>query len=479
MTDTSGDDVLLVSWRRIQQLARDHARDDSKYAVLPLIFLKSLYDQTVQPAAPEGGSALPLQVRDGDRFGQLVRGFWEMDHDQRLEQRLDEVLRELARRIPSLADIGDVNGDFFGHMMAGNADERHEFLVRVMHIIKSVPCRLSPTADRSHPFDVFLDKYASLPGQSSGIGHCPHGVAELLTEIVDPRPGERIYHPGCGFGDILLPLLHRTQGSFVAAQEAQGRTRMLGAMRLALHGFPQVRIAAGNLPHASHDHYDAIIADLSRLWDLRKRDDPAPLPGIFRAIDPRTGADQLRAICTSIDFLAAHHGRAALLIPHGPLFRQGPFREMRRVLLAENLLDAIIGLPSGILHATKIPVAVLVIKNTRKTGVPITVMDASGAYLDGRFQNVLRPDVENARIIDAYRQRRHIAGFCRQVSPDEIHDNDELFSPSVYIPTRALPEPPIAAIEDLTRDIADIDQRLAAIIEQRQKLFATDLYDTI
>jgi type I restriction enzyme M protein len=61
-------------------------------------------------------------------------------------------------------------------------------------------------------------------------------------------------------------------------------------------------------------------------------------------------------------------GRVAVVAPHGVLFRGGAEAKIRQKLIEENLLDAVVGLPTNLFQSTAIPVVVLIFDRRRETG---------------------------------------------------------------------------------------------------------------
>ena len=114
----------------------------------------------------------------------------------------------------------------------------------------------------------------------------------------------------------------------------------------------------------------------------------------------------------------------AIILPHGVLFRGGKEEAIRKKLLEDDNIDAVIGLPANLFYSTGIPVCVLVLKKCRKNE-KILFINASGEehYEKGKRQNYLR-ETDVDKIVETYQYRREEPRFSCQVSLQEIKDND-------------------------------------------------------
>jgi type I restriction enzyme M protein len=135
-------------------------------------------------------------------------------------------------------------------------------------------------------------------------------------------------------------------------------------------------------------------------------------------------------------------GRAGVVLPHGVLFRGGAEGNIRRGILEEDLLEAVIGLPSNLFFGSSIPACLFIINKNKSKKLKGKVFFLYGAndYLEGKSQNKLRKeDIE--RIVNAYRENRSIEKYCRPVALDEIRANDYNLNITRYIDITEEEEP--------------------------------------
>jgi type I restriction enzyme M protein len=122
-----------------------------------------------------------------------------------------------------------------------------------------------------------------------------------------------------------------------------------------------------------------------------------------------------------------------VVVPHGVLFRASSEGKIRKQLIEENLLDAVIGLPSNLFYGTGIPAAVLIFKRN-KVDTNVLFIDASREYQDGKNQNRLRQsDID--KIVATYQARETVDKYAYLASFEEIEENDFNLNIPRYVDT--------------------------------------------
>lgn len=123
----------------------------------------------------------------------------------------------------------------------------------------------------------------------------------------------------------------------------------------------------------------------------------------------------------------------AVVVPHGVLFRGAAEGRIRKLLIEENLLDVVIGLPEKLFYGTGIPAAVLVFRK-KKADDKVLFIDASGDYQDGKNQNYLR-EGDLQRILDTVKARKSVDKYAYLASPAEMAENDYNLNIPRYVDT--------------------------------------------
>jgi type I restriction enzyme M protein len=133
-------------------------------------------------------------------------------------------------------------------------------------------------------------------------------------------------------------------------------------------------------------------------------------------------------------------GRVVVVVPHGVLFRGASEGKIRQKLIEENLLDAVIGLPTNLFTSTGIPVAILVFDRSREQNgknqnrKDIVFIDASKEFRTGKAQNFLE-DAHIEKIVSTYRERKSVDKYSYVATPDEICDNSYNLNIPRYVDT--------------------------------------------
>ena len=128
------------------------------------------------------------------------------------------------------------------------------------------------------------------------------------------------------------------------------------------------------------------------------------------------------------------NGRAGVVLPHGVLFRSGSEGRIREQIIKNDLLEAVIGLPSKLFYGTGIPAAILIFNRNKPENKKnkVLIIDAEKDFLEGKNQNTLRKqDIE--KIIKAYDQYQDIEKYARVVGIKEIEENEYNLNVRRYI----------------------------------------------
>ena len=131
-----------------------------------------------------------------------------------------------------------------------------------------------------------------------------------------------------------------------------------------------------------------------------------------------------------------HEGKAGVVMPHGVLFRGGAEGAIRKGLIEEDLIEAVIGLPSNLFYGTGIPACILILNRNKaeERKNKIFFLDGSQNYQEGKNQNTLR-DQDIEKIVEAYDKNEEVEKYCQSVSIEEVRGNDHNLNIARYIDT--------------------------------------------
>ena len=349
-------------------------------------------------------------------------------------------------------------------------------------------------------YEYLIAQFAAGSGKKAGEFYTPQAISTILARIVvldsqDPTRGPRQYMRrvldfACGSGSLLLNVLRQMKGSkgigTLYGQELNITTYNLARMNMLLHGVKDdaFKIFHGNtLTNEWTDifnpndlkkiEFDAIVANppFSLKWNPREELAQDPRFGNY-GLAPKKAAD-MAFLLHGFHYLR-DNGTMAIILPHGVLFRGGVEERIRRKLIDDGHIDAVIGLPPKLFFSTGIPVCILVLKKCVRPD-DVLFIDASREFAKDKKQNRLRmgengePD-DIAHIIDTYSQRREEARYSRRVPIAEIRQNDYNLNIPRYIDTYEEEEP--IDLHDVMHRLHDLEARRADLDRQIDAYFA-------
>lgn len=298
-----------------------------------------------------------------------------------------------------------------------------------------------------------IERFGTEAGKKAGEFFSPRTLCKLVAQLAEPKAGDRICDPACGSGGLLLLAgaeVEKTGSKDYAlyGQEKTGATYNLARMNMFLRGLDSARIEWGdtlNNPLLRDGNglmkFDVVVANppfsLDKWGDKSLENDK--YNRFWRGMPPASKGDYA-FISHMVETAKAKEGRVAVIVPHGVLFRGSSEGRIRQVLIQENILDAVIGLPSGLFQTTGIPVAVLIFDRSREPGgknenrKDVLFIDASREFTAGKNQNTLS-DENIAKIVDTYKKRSEIEKYSHVATFDEIKENDFNLNIPRYVDT--------------------------------------------
>ncbi len=331
--------------------------------------------------------------------------------------------------------------------LGNSAEEKNQAVVKILLALEKINFGIEDTESDilGDAYEFLISQFASDAGRNAGEFYTPQPVSKILAKIVTTGKKElqTAYDPTCGSGSLLLRIAKECTVENLYGQENNSTTYNLARMNMILRGrhFSRFDIQLGDtLQDPQHRHllFDAIVANppFSAQWEHSTHiifDERFTPYGKFA---PKTKADF--AFVQHILAQLADNGTAAVVLPHGTLFRGGAEEEIRKVIIKKNnQLDAVIGLPANVFYGTSIPTCILVFKKCRTTH-DVLFIDASQHFEKIKTQNILRPqDID--KITQTYQLRNTEPHFSRLVPLAEIEKNDFNLNIPRYVDTFVAP----------------------------------------
>lgn len=272
-------------------------------------------------------------------------------------------------------------------------------------------------------YEFLIANFASDAGKKAGEFFTPSEVSSLLAKLTKSKSGSRICDPTCGSGSLLIKagLEVGNENFSLYGQEANGSTWALAVMNMFLHGFDNATIRWGDTirnPKLKVGdmlmRFDTVVANppfsLDKWGKVEDKDDENSTNHydpesdrynrFWRGVPPKSKGDW--AFISHMIETLNEEGKAGVVVPHGVLFRGSSEGRIRQKTIEENLLEAVIGLPSNLFFGTGIPAAILIF-NRAKTSDHFLFLDASQNYESAKNQNKLREN-DIKLIVDTYRK---------------------------------------------------------------------------
>ena len=332
--------------------------------------------------------------------------------------------------------------------LGDSSASQSEAISDLIHLIKDIPMDGKQDYDvLGFIYEYLISMFAANAGKKAGEFYTPHEVSLLMSEIVADHLKDRneikIYDPTSGSGSLLINI-GKSVAKFIDnennikyyAQELKQNTYNLTRMNLVMRGILPDNIVTRNGdtleddwpyfdendPIGTYDplYVDAVVSNppYSQAWNPTDKETD-PRYARF-GLAPKGKADY--AFLLHDLFHLKSDGIMTIVLPHGVLFRGGEEGEIRKNLIEQNHIDAIIGLPANIFFGTGIPTIIMVLKQKR-SNTDVLIVDASKGFIKVGKNNKLRAS-DIKRIVDVVTKRESVQKFSKVVSRDEIRKND-------------------------------------------------------
>ncbi|TAK11974.1 MAG: type I restriction-modification system subunit M [Anaerolineae bacterium] len=470
------------------------ALDPAEYKnyILTMLFIKYLSDlykdRKAEYTERYGGDAERVRrALERERFRLSESATFDKLYSQREASNLGELINEALEKIEddNKSKLEGVfrNIDFNSSHALGETKDRNRRLKHLLDDFANPRLDLRPSVvgDRDIIGDVYeylIGQFAADAGKKAGEFYTPPEVSILLAKLMQPQPGQRICDPACGSGSLLIRVGREVGGDnfFLAGQESNGSTWSLARMNMFLHSMDGARIewcdTISNPKLLEGDdlmRFDIVVANPPfslKKWgydvaenDIYKR--------FHRGLPPQSRGDYA-FISHMIEIAHEMKGKVGVIVPHGVLFRSAAEGVIRRKLVEDNLLEAVIGLPEKMFFGTGIPAAMLVFNKARKPWKEakndrdqyVLFIDASREYEDGTKQNRLS-EAHIEKIVQTFLQFSEVEKYSHRATLEEIQEADFNLNIPRYVDTfEEQEEIDLAAVQ---AEIATLEGELAEV----------------
>jgi len=354
--------------------------------------------------------------------------------------------------------------DFTSHKL-GDVEQRDATFRQLIRELSGIDMGEKIHVDYDDLFEIFA---RDIGRHGVGIHYTPQDVVQLVVALLSPQEGMDICDPACGFGEMLTESVRYVKQSggdpqklSLYGQEMDMDTWRICKMNMLLRGFLDADIKLGNVikdPKTTPDgqlmRFDMVLARPPfGSAQLRREDLEKDRFGRFHyGIPPSRGEF---AFVEHMIATLGQKGKLGTVVPHGVLFRSGPEASIRKAILEEDIVEAVIGLPSNLFFATSIPTVILIINKSKPSERKgsLLFIDASSECSGGRSRKTLQDD-NIEKIVDAYRSYEDVENFCRVVHISEIEKNGYNLNISGYV--EIPPEEATVDTESVLREMREL-----------------------
>jgi type I restriction enzyme M protein len=339
-------------------------------------------------------------------------------------------------------------------------------------------------------YEYLIQQFAADAGKKGGEFYTPREVERLIMHILKPHEKDHIYDPAVGSGGFLLEAYQylrdkeneqKARSLYLYGQEINISTYAIAKINMFLHGLDGADIKRGDTlvdpqfitPAGTLKTFDIVVANFPysiKEWPFEKfkndrygRHDGYETP-------PSKNADF--AFVLHIIKSLNENGRAGIVVPHGVLFRGGSEGHIRSQMIKDDLIEAIIALPTKLFYGTSIPAAILILNKNKPDNrkKKIMIIDAEANFEAGKNQNRLRK-VDIEKISSTLLDFQAVDKYAVVVDEETVAGNGYSLNVRRYVDTSEIEEvfdvnSVIGDIKQLESERADVNSKLNRLLKE-------------
>jgi type I restriction enzyme M protein len=399
--------------------------DASQYKdyILTLLFVKYVSDK--QKADPDS----LIEVPPGGSFEDMIA----LRGDKEIGDKINKIVTRLAEAndLQKVIDLADFNDE----EKLGKGKEMQDRLSKLVAIFDDLDFRGSRAEGDDllgDAYEYLMRHFATESGKSKGQFYTPAEVSRVVAKVVGIGAGtpqdDTVYDPACGSGSLLLKAAAEAPGGMtIYGQEKDNATWALARMNMILHENEIAVIPKGDTITSPQ------LTEGGRLktFDFVVMNPPFSLKSWSNGLENEYGRFEFgRPPAKNGDYAFLLHalkslkstGKAAVILPHGVLFRGGAEGAIRKTLLQHGYVKGVIGLPPNLFYGTGIPACIVVLdKENAQARTGVFMIDASSGYMKDGAKNRLRSQ-DIHKIVDVFTKQTEIERYSRMVTLAEIED---------------------------------------------------------
>lgn len=444
-------------WESCNQLRGGMDASLYKNYVLVLLFVKYMSDKQ------KAGREMIFEIPEGCTFDDM----WRLRNDEHVGEEIDIMLGKWAEEFKLIGVLDKAS--FQDESNLGKGKDLVKTVGKLLNVFQY--SGLNFADNRAEDDDLIGDAYeylmknfAAESGKSKGQFYTPAEVSRLMACLIGidkEKDGYiTIYDPTCGSGSLLLKAsaaYSPSEGSRVCdifGQEKDVASVNMAKMNMYIHGVEAPEIENNdtlNSPEFKEGNslrqFDYVVANppfSAKSWrkGAQKQDKYGRWGTVRKNSDGKEYVDiptppekcgDYAFLLHIIKSMKDNEGRAAVILPHGVLFRGNAEGDIRQKLVEMKIIEGIIGLPANLFFGTGIPACILLLdKRHTRARQGIFMIDAKDGFKKEGPKNRLR-EQDIKRITDAWMQHKEIPHFAHLATFDEIRKNKYNLNISRYI----------------------------------------------
>ncbi|KIP79535.1 DNA methyltransferase [Vibrio harveyi] len=437
-------------WGAAEFLRGQIDASDYKQYVFPLLFFKRLSDVYLE----EYNEALELHEGDAEyaamsmyhRFDIPEEASWEKvrNTSKDIGEAIQNALRLIEAKNERLHGV-------FGDAQWTNKERLPDHLLSdlIQHFSK-IPLGIKSVAqdDLGEAYEYLIKKFADDSGHTAAEFYTNRTVVHLMTRIMKLKPGESAYDPTCGTGGMLLNAVMdlRSQGEewrgvHLYGQEVNLLTSAIARMNMFLHDIEEFDVMRGDtlgdpkfIENDQLKQFDVIFANPPysiKKWN-REKFAADPYGRNMYGVPPQGCADY-GFYTHIIKSLKSDTGRAAMLWPHGVLFRDSE-QAIRKQVIESDIIEAVIGLGPNLFYNSPMESCVVVLNCNKPVERKNKILFINGVEHVTRERAHSRLSDDDLDVLcEAYFKPENQSGITALVDLDTISENQYNLSIPLYI----------------------------------------------
>jgi len=457
---------------------------DFKQYIFPMLFYKRLSDvwdeEFEQALKTSDGSIEFAQFTENHRF-QIPDGYhWDdirkMTKDVGLE--FQKALRQVEK-----VNIDTLHGIFGDAQWSNKNRFTDEKMIDLIDHFSSIKLTVEnvPADEFGNAYEYLIKKFADDSGHTAAEFYTNRTVVELMTQMLEPQPKESVYDPTCGTGGMLLNCVLQLKKAgkeyrnvTLKGQELNIITSAISRMNMIIHDIDDFEIVQGDtldepkiIKHDKLEQFNICLANPPysiKRWN-RKKWTKDPYGRNVWGTPPQGCADYafIQHIYASLN---PQNGRAAILLPHGVLFRDSE-ADIRQEMIKIDAVDAVIGLGANLFYNSSMEACILILRTNKPVKRSGKILFVNGVKEVRKERSDSWLELEHIeKMASAYKHFTDIDGFAKVATKDEVLANNGNLSIQLYVNNNDKKEK-----ADITQLYADMQQSNTDLQNSMNELF--------